>query len=456
MAESNPTQVILTDDGIKIIQAQQKAQSALTLANGKNKAYNSTSAPTSSSGYVSGDLWYVIISGIVTDMYYFDGAKWQSYLQDAATLNVGKLSALSANLGNVTTGVLHGVDIYGASFYAGNRIDNPNNTAGYYPMTITSDGAYKSTHFDSSVGMQSGVESGVISYKYRSMIGNGAYLYDNVAINGQGITLDSGTTNTKDTTFSAPEKETAYISLTTGAGLYLHGSNANIDFGGHLNDDSTIAGMYMNPYGNIIGKSDSQYWQISVAGHDNTGGGPVARFGIDSAGSNAIEFNRDLWVSNMGLGGGHQIRSKDGKGIYFTDNNSNRVDTYQNNVYYSGSVSKSLLSEKTNVKVADVNYWSNLAMSINLATYNYNTDNYTDPLRLSGIIDDVNATKEWTLPEAFYARDEDGNIVGIDNGVLLNAVLALSQEQAKEIDQLNGHNMELEARLNKLEAKLNG
>ncbi|MGU9546375.1 hypothetical protein, partial [Bacillus cereus] len=71
---------------------------------------------------------------------------------------------------------------------------------------------------------------------------------------------------------------------------------------------------------------------------------------------------------------------------------------------------------------ADVNYWSNLAMSIDLATYNYDTDDYTDPLRLSGIIDDVNATKEWVLPEAFYARDEDGNIVGIDNGVLLNAV----------------------------------
>ena len=106
----------------------------------------------------------------------------------------------------------------------------------------------------------------------------------------------------------------------------------------------------------------------------------------------------------MGLGIGHQVKSKDGGGIYFTDDSSTRVDTYHNNIYYSGSSSKSLLSEKTNVETADVNYWSNLAMSIDLATYNYDTDDYTDPLRLSGIIDDVNATKEWTLPEAFYSR----------------------------------------------------
>ncbi|MCG0906321.1 tail fiber [Lactiplantibacillus plantarum] len=230
MAESNATQVILTDDGIKIIQAQQKAQNALTLANGKNKAYTSTSAPTSSSGYVSGDLWYVLISGIVTDMYYFDGAKWRSYLQDAATLNVGKLSALSANLGNVTAGVLHGVDIYGSSFYAGNRIDNPNNTAGYYPMTITPDGAYKSTYFDSAVGLQSSVESGAISYKYRSMIGSGQYLaYDSV-INGQGFESQSGYTSAKDTTFSNPETITGYVNVTPASGIYLYGPTQKINF----------------------------------------------------------------------------------------------------------------------------------------------------------------------------------------------------------------------------------
>ncbi|WP_072566909.1 hypothetical protein [Lactiplantibacillus plantarum] len=412
-------------------------------------------------------------------------------------LNVDKLSALSANLGDVTTGSLKGVDIVantfstpngsfttdsngaitaknmaliggtltsptinastingstinGTMFNAGDIINDANNTSKFYPMTITPDGAYKSTYFDSAVGLQSSVESGAISYKYRSMIGSGQYLaYDSV-INGQGFESQSGYTSAKDTTFSNPETITGYVNVTPASGIYLYGPTQQINFAGR-SDNIGSNGITMDAYGNIHAQSNSSWWRIG-----DVNGNQIVNFGTDKAGSNVIEFKRDLWVGNMGLGTAHQIRSKDGHGIYFTDNNSNRVDTYHNNIYYSGSVSKSLLSEKTNVTAADVNYWSNLAMSIDLATYNYKTDGYTDPLRLSGIIDDVNATKEWTLPEAFYARNEDGNIVGIDNGVLLNAVLALSQEQARQIDQLNGHNMELEARLNKLEAKLNG
>lgn len=412
-------------------------------------------------------------------------------------LNVDKLSAVSANLGDVTTGSLKGVDIVantfstpngsfttdsngavvaknmtltggtltsptinastingstinGATFNGGSRINNSNNTAGYYPMTITPDGTYKSTYFDNVVGLQSSVESGAIEYRYRSMIGNGQYVSYNSVIDGQGFHSQSGYTSAKDSTFSSPQTITGYVDVTPATGIYLYGPTQQINFAGR-SDNIGSNGITMDAYGNIYGQSNSAWWRIG-----DVNGNQIINFGIDKAGSNDIQFKRDLWVGNMGLGTAHQIRSKDGHGIYFTDNNSNRVDTYHNNIYYSGSVSKSLLSEKTNVKVADINYWSNLAMSINLATYNYDTDDYTDPLRLSGIIDDVNTTKEWTLPEAFYARDEDGNIVGIDNGVLLNAVLALSQEQAKQIDKLSGHNMELEARLNKLEAKING
>lgn len=135
---------------------------------------------------------------------------------DTERLNVNKLSAISADLGDVRTGSLKGVDIVantfstpngsfktdsngaitaknmtliggmltsptintstingstinGTTFNAGEIISNANNTAKYYPMTITPDGAYKSTYFDSAVGLRSSVESGAISYKHRSM-----------------------------------------------------------------------------------------------------------------------------------------------------------------------------------------------------------------------------------------------------------------------------------------------
>ncbi|MEE6691408.1 hypothetical protein [Lactiplantibacillus plantarum] len=345
----------------------------------------------------------------------------------------------SANI----TGTLNGKTIN-----AGDVISNANNTANYYPMTITPDGAYKSTYFDSAVGLQSSVESGAISYKYRSMIGSGTYSYDNVAIDGQGITLDSGTTTTKDTTFSAAETETAYISLTKEAGLYLHGSNANIDFGGHLSDDSTSVGMYMNPYGNLIAKSASQYWQISVAGTDNTGGGVVARFGIDSASAYNIIFNRELDVGNFHINTGHTFASADGGDIHFAKGGGGAANIYAGDVHYNSLVKSSLLSVKKDVKKADTSYWAQLVNSISLATYQYKSDDNTSHLRLSSIVDDVNDTKQWQLPDVFISRDEDGKLNGVDDSVLLNATLATVQEQQKEIDQLNGHLLELEAKLN--------
>ncbi|MGA3453629.1 phage tail protein, partial [Lactiplantibacillus pentosus] len=95
--------------------------------------------------------------------------------------------------------------INGTTFHGGDMISNSNNTAGYYPMTITPDGAYNSTYFDSKVALRASVQSGAILYDYRSMLpnDNGKYIYSNTLINGQGVTIESGHTDTKDSTFNA-------------------------------------------------------------------------------------------------------------------------------------------------------------------------------------------------------------------------------------------------------------
>ncbi|MHA3850895.1 hypothetical protein ACX1CG_04800 [Lactiplantibacillus plantarum] len=454
MAESNATQVILTDDGIKIIQAQQTAQSALTLANGKNKAYTSTSAPTSSSGYVSGDLWYVLISGIVTDMYYFDGAKWQSYLQDAATLNVGQLSALSANLGNVTAGVLHGVDIYGSSFYAGNVSTDANNTNKVYPFHISSDGAAVATAFNTMDAMQSAMIPGGLTLKYRAISSSGTqYEAYDVTLDADQLVLNSGYTTGKDTAFSqsvSGTQLTGQVIVSPLDGINLWGSTQSVHFSG-LQSNGT--GITLNSYGNIIGDPSATWWRIV-----SNSGSNVANFGIDSAGSNPIAFSRNTTIGNLFLGNGHTIAMVDGKPLYFnkTDSTGSRIDIYAGAVNYTSLVKSSLLSVKENVQKADTAYWAQLVNSIDLATYQYKSDDNTSHIRLSSIVDDVNDTKQWQLPDVFISRDENGKLSGVDDSVLLNATLATVQEQQKEIDQLNGHNMELEARLNKLEAKLNG
>lgn len=353
------------------------------------------------------------------------------------TLNGGKLYSPTINASTINSSTINGT-----TFNGGDRINNANNTAGYYPMNITSDGTYKSTYFDSAVGLQSSVESGAISYKYRSMIGNGQYsAYDSV-INGQGFQSQSGYTSAKDTTFSSPETITGYVNVTPATGIYLYGPTQQINFAGR-SDNIGSNGITMDAYGNIYGQSNSSWWRIG-----DVNGNQIINFGIDKAGSNHIEFKRDIEIGNIGINMAHSIISQDGKGLYINSGKGGRADLNVASLNYTGSVSKSLLSEKKDVKKVDTSYWAQLVNSIDLATYQYKDDDNTSNLRLSGIVDDVNEDKQWNLPDIFVARDEDGKLAGIENIVLQNAMLATIQEQQKEIDKLNGHLLELEAKLN--------
>jgi hypothetical protein len=352
--------------------------------------------------------------------------------------------------GEIDGSVINGSTINGTTFHGGDIISNANNTAKYYPMTITPDGAYKSTYFDSAVGLQSSVESGAISYKYRSMIGSGQYLaYDSV-INGQGFESQSGYTSAKDTTFSNPETITGYVNVTPASGIYLYGPTQKINFAGNA-DNIGSNGITMDAYGNIYAQANSSYWRIRDINSND-----IADFGIDTAGSNNIFLHRELDIGNFQINTGHTFTSADNQAIHFAMGKGGAVDIYAGAVHYTSLVKSSLLSVKKDVQKADTAYWAQLVNSIDLATYQYKTDDNTSHLRLSSIVDDVNVTKQWQLPDVFISRDENGKLNGVDDSVLLNATLATVQEQQKEIDQLNGHNMELEARLDKLEARLNG
>ncbi|MDP4436610.1 carbohydrate binding domain-containing protein [Lactiplantibacillus plantarum] len=355
------------------------------------------------------------------------------------TLNGGKLYSPTINAGTI-----NGSTINGTTFHGGDIINNANNTAKYYPMTITPDGAYKSTYFDSAVGLQSSVESGAINYKYRSMIGNGQYLaYDSV-INGQGFESHSGYTSTKDATFSNTETITGYVNVTPDSGIYLYGPTQKINFAGNA-DNIGSNGITMDAYGNIYAQANSAFWRIR-----DINGNEIANFGIDTANKRDILFSRDTQVGNLFLGVGHTIGMLDRNPLYFKqgDSSGKMLEIHAGGIYYESLTKSSLLSVKKDVKKVDTAYWSQLVNSIDLATYQYKTDDNTSHIRLSSIVDDVNDTKQWQLPDIFISRDEDGKLCGVDDSVLLNATLATVQEQQKEIDQLNGHLLELEAKLN--------
>ncbi|GJI52822.1 phage tail protein [Lactiplantibacillus plantarum] len=352
----------------------------------------------------------------------------------------------------INTSTINGSTINGTTFHGGDIISNSNNTSNFYPFTIESSGKASTTFFNSIDALRTEMGGGGLRTMYRAINASGSQYeaYDG-NFSGDTISLNSGFTNGKDMSFSqsvSGSQLTGQVVISPLNGLHLWGSTQSIHFSG-LQMNGT--GITFNSYGNIIADQASTWWRVT-----NFSGSDIANFGTDTAGSNVIQFNRELDIGNFKINTGHTFTSADKGAIHFAKGGGGAADIYAGAVNYTSLVKSSLLSVKKDVKKADTAYWAQLVNSIDLATYQYKTDDNTSHLRLSSIVDDVNVTKQWQLPDVFISRDENGKLSGVDDSVLLNATLATVQEQQKEIDQLNGHNMELEARLNKLEAKLNG
>ncbi|TEA92259.1 tail fiber protein, partial [Lactiplantibacillus plantarum] len=159
---------------------------------------------------------------------------------DTDRLNVDKLSALTANLGNVTTGSLKGVDIVantfstpngsfttdangaitannmtliggtlrsptintstinsstinGTTFNAGDSISNSNNTSNFYPFTIEPTGKASTTLFNSVDALRTEMSGGGLRTMYRAINSSGSQYeaYDG-NFSGDMISLNSG------------------------------------------------------------------------------------------------------------------------------------------------------------------------------------------------------------------------------------------------------------------------
>lgn len=348
--------------------------------------------------------------------------------------------------GEIDSSVINGSTINGTTFNAGSKLNQYGNTS--YPLTINQDGSVTSTSFETIdteiAALRTVIKDGTVKTNLRGMtpFATGMYSAADVSLGAGQLALLEGYSTSQDPNFTATGlKKTGYVILDASAGLSLHGTTQAINFSGTDQDQTT--GITMNSYGNIIGYPNSTWWRIV-----SNSGSNIANFGIDRGGSNVIQFNRELDIGNFHINTGHTFTSADGGAIHFAKGRGGANDIYAGDVHYNSLVKSSLLSVKRDVKKADTSYWAQLVNSIDLATYQYKTDDNTSQIRLSSIVDDVNDTKQWQLPDVFINRDEDGKLNGVDDSVLLNAILATVQEQQKQIDQLNGHLLELEAKLN--------
>ncbi|MCW6101274.1 autotransporter outer membrane beta-barrel domain-containing protein [Lactiplantibacillus plantarum] len=356
----------------------------------------------------------------------------------------------------INTSTINSSTINGTTFNAGDIINNADNTSNFYPTTISSDGHIYTTWFNPVDAMQTDLSTGALTTKYRAINTtnpNNQYEAYDTTLQADQIALFAGHTNGKDMSFTQSVtggNQDGYVLISPLNGITLHGDNQQITFNG-TSDDVTPKGVIITPYGNINPNGTQNIWYVG-----NNMNMKTASFGMDGSGTYNIQFNRSLDIGNFNINTYHTITSSDNGPIHFNRANGSSVDIFAATVNYTSLVKSSLLSVKKDVQKADTAYWAQLINAIDLATYQYKTDDNTSHIRLSSIVDDVNVTKQWQLPDVFISRDENGKLNGVDDSVLLNATLATVQEQQKEIDQLNGHNMQLEARLNKLEAKLNG
>lgn len=83
-------------------------KNAQVSADGKNKIYRQDSSPPTTGNKI-GDLWFETDNG--NKMHVWTGTVWAETKLDYQALSVGKLSAISADLGNVTAGDIRGVTL---------------------------------------------------------------------------------------------------------------------------------------------------------------------------------------------------------------------------------------------------------------------------------------------------------------------------------------------------------
>ncbi|APU93302.1 tail fiber protein [Lactobacillus phage P2] len=295
------------------------------------------------------------------------------------TLNGGKLYSPTMN-----AGVINGSTINGTTFHSGDIISNPNNTAHYHSMTITPDGAYRSTYFDNAVGLQSIIESGGLQHKFRSMVAgsDGHFTAYNAALDGQGFHSQSGYTTSKDSEFNKPQTITGYVDVTPATGIYLSGPTQQISFAGN-GSNAGHNGITMDAYGNIKGMISSATWNISS---DNA---KVAQFGIDHGGQNTIGFYRPTFVDEIGAIGGLAngrlfLHAQDGNAQMYLLNDGqpgfvsptiyNRTYSNGANVYVTsyGRVGRSTSASKYKLAIARSNSTAQAdrLMTLNPASWN--------------------------------------------------------------------------------------
>lgn len=139
---------------------------------------------------------------------------------------------------------------------------------------------------------------------------------------------------------------------------------------------------------------------------------------------NGASLTTSGWVDS-GIGSGNGIRigfrtiqSHNTQDLYFNGDDNNQSVT----LHAKSIIQSSQLSRKKDIKPLDPDYAMKVIRNSDMYGYRYNEDSPTEPLHYSGIIDDVNGTPQYKMPEEFISEDRTGRNDGNTVAFLVEAL----------------------------------
>ena len=172
--------------------AHTAANAAQTTADGKNSVTRSTSAPSSTNGYKTGDQWWVYSGGTVTALYLFSGTAWVSQTLTnsvIANLDAGKITAGYISADRINDGSITGAKITAGTITASNMVAGTLTAA----SGIIADAAIGSAQIiDGSIGSAEIANAAVGTAKIADAAISTAKIADAAVNNAKISSLDAG------------------------------------------------------------------------------------------------------------------------------------------------------------------------------------------------------------------------------------------------------------------------
>lgn len=416
--------------------AQDSADNANEAVKHKSSLYKSTSEPPLDdlTPYSDGDQWYVVDeNGTVIRMYQLTDGAWVLYKWDQESLSVKTLSALSADLGNVTAGNLTSVNLTAATI---------NSTDGSFSICEDEDksgslrilssgkvipamGAGQEVDYTETYQLD---KDGIHEYYTQSSVAGETLKYDMSSwLKNGSLILRKGSSVPKSDPYTSPED--FYINY-NGAQLPTTQVVGDVTASGRLGADNISIGKH------VINSIDggTLYFEDGVsAGNNyvNLHSGPIYING--SAGSSMLLGGDD---SNV-------LFQRDNSDWYFRGNTAHD----QVSIHAKSLISTSKLSTKQDITKLDPKHANEVLLGADIQQWRYiNTADQVNK-QTGVVIDDINKNgeKKYGLPSELIRENGEEPI---DVGSLVGYLIAQNQYQAKQIEELNLRVAKLEVESN--------